>query len=187
MAPVPHPNTPALQRTPITAEDRILGPKQALATLLEYGDFECPHCAAARPVLESLVVENLDTLRLVYRHFPITSIHPHAQMAAEAAEASGAQGKFWEMHDLIFTHQDRLEAADLRRYATAIDLNLVRFDREMAVHTHLPAVRDDFRRGLEDGVNGTPTFFVNRLRYDGPRDRGSILAEIVAQVAAARV
>jgi len=176
-----------LQRTPITPDDWVLGPREAPITLLEYGDFECPHCAAARPVLESLVVENLDALQLVFRHFPVTTIHPHALMAAEAAEASGAQGKFWEMHDLIFTHQDRLELVYLRRYAAAVELNMDRFDREMAAHAHLQAVREDFRRGIEDGVNGTPTIFINRLRYDGPRDRESILAAIAAQAATGRV
>jgi protein-disulfide isomerase len=171
-----------VQKTQITAEDWILGRPDAPVTLLEYGDFECPYCAMARPVLESLVMDHHDTIRLVYRHFPITTAHPHAMMAAEAAEAAGAQGKFWKMHDMLFTYQQNLEVEDLRRYAQEIGLDVVRFDRELKAHLHRDEVRLDFRRGIQDGVNGTPTIFINRLRYDGPRDRESILAAIAAQM-----
>ena len=172
-----------VQRTPISEEDWCLGDRHAPVTLLEYGDFECPHCAAARPVLEGLVDETRETIRLVFRHFPVTTVHPFAQTAAEAAEAAGAQGKFWEMHDLLFEHQPRFDIDHLRRLAHAIHLQLGQFDREMNGHVHLPEVKRDFRRGVEDGVNGTPTIFINRLRYDGPREHDAILAAIALQAA----
>ena len=173
-----------IQKTQIMPDDWIRGDVEAPVTILEYGDFECPYCAMARPELESLVAAYPDDIRLVFRHFPISTTHPHAKMAAEAAESAGAQGKFWEMHDMLFTHQDRLEFEDLRRYAHALGLDLRRFDEEMREHVYEPEVRRDVRRGIQDGVNGTPTIFINGLRYDGPRDRRSILAAIKARVPA---
>jgi protein-disulfide isomerase len=171
-----------IQKTEIAEDDWILGSEDVPITLLEYGDFECPYCAMARPVLEGLVAEFPTDIRLIFRHFPISTTHPHARIAAESAEAAGAQGKFWEMHDMLFTHQDRLEFEDLRRYAHAIGLDLRRFDQEMRDHVYEDEVRRDFRRGIRDGVNGTPSIFINGLRYDGPRDRRAILAAIQAQV-----
>ena len=171
-----------VQQTEIAEDDWILGKVEAPVTLLEYGDFECPYCAMARPELESLVAAHTDIIRLVFRHFPITTTHPHSRLAAESAEAAGAQGQFWKMHDMLFTHQDRLEFEDVRRYAHALGLDLRRFDREMMDHVYEAEVRRDFRRGIQDGVNGTPSIFINGLRYDGPRDRRSILAAIESQV-----
>jgi protein-disulfide isomerase len=174
-----------LQRTPIEADDWIRGKRDAPVTLLEYGDFECSHCAAVRPVLEGLVDEAPDGIRLAFRHFPITTTHPHAAMAAEAAEAAGAQGKFWEMHDMLFGQQPELEFEDLRWCAEQVGCDVLRFDDEMAAHAYTQEVRRDFRRGISDGVNGTPTVFINGVRYDGPRDRVSMMAAI-AQIAPGR-
>lgn len=171
-----------IQKTQIAEDDWILGSEDAPVTLLEYGDFECPYCAMARPVLEGLVAEHPADIRLVFRHFPISTTHPHARIAAESAEAAGAQGQFWEMHDMLFTHQDRLEFDDLRSYAHAIGLDMMRFDQEMSARVYEEEVRWDFRRGIQDGVNGTPSIFVNGLCYDGPRDRQTILSAIQAQV-----
>lgn len=173
-----------MQRTTIDGRDWSRGVANAPIILLEYGDMECPYCAAARPVLESLVFENPEALRLVFRHFPVTSIHPHALLAAEAAEAAGAQGSFWEMHDILLSRQQRLELDDLLSYAGELDLDLERYERELRAHSHLPEVRADFRRGIQDGVNGTPTIFINGLRYDGVRDRQSMLSAIVTQTRA---
>jgi protein-disulfide isomerase len=167
-----------IQKTGIESDEWILGRSSAPVTVLEYGDFECPFCAAARPVLEGLAAENADTIRLIYRHFPIRSLHPHAQRAAEAAEAAGAQGKFWEMHDMLFAHQRRLEYDDLLEYATAIGVDTGRFDDELRSHAYLPEVKRDFRRGILDGVNGTPTIFINGVRYDGARTRDALLVAI---------
>jgi protein-disulfide isomerase len=175
----------AIQRTQIEEDDWLLGASDAPITLLEYGDFECPQCAAARPVLESLVDEDPATIRLIFRHFPVTTVHPHAALAAEAAEAAGAQGKFWEMHDMIFSNQPDLEYEDLRWCAESIGLDVLRFDDDMAAHTFRPEIRRDFRRGIQDGVNGTPTLFIDGRRYDGARDRLSMMAAI-ASVAPAR-
>jgi len=173
-----------VQRTSITADDWILGVPAAPVTLLEYGDFECPYCAMARPALEGLVAEYPDTIRLVFRHFPLTTVHPHAFLAAEAAEAAGAQDEFWAMHDVLFTHQQQLAYEHLRWYAEQIGLDVMRFEQEMKAHLYQSEVKQDFRRGVEDGVNGTPTIFINRRRYDGPRDRASMLAAIAALVPA---
>lgn len=171
----------ALQ-TPVSAEDWSTGPTDAPVTIVEYVDFECPHCRAAHELFDAIRGEYPD-FRLVVRHFPITSIHPHAQSAAEAAEAAGAQGRFWEMHDLLFAHQDRLNSADLHSYAQRAGLDVERFDRELADHTYQPRVKQSFRNGIADGVNGTPTIFINDVRYDGPRDYETLLA-ILKQVAA---
>jgi protein-disulfide isomerase len=162
---------------PVTADDWSSGPVDAPVTIVEYVDFECPHCRQAHEVFARVRAE-FPELRLVLRHFPISSLHPHAQSAAEAAEAAGAQGKFWEMQDLIFDHQDRLDLADLRAYAQALDLDLERFDRELAERSYQARVKQSFRNGISDGVNGTPTIFINGVRYDGPRDYETLLAVI---------
>jgi len=173
-----------IQKTPITTEDWIRGKKDAPVTILEYGDFECPYCGMAYPELEAVLEEAPAAVRLIYRHFPITTIHPDALPAAEAAEAAGAQGKFWEMHDMLFTHQEALEYENLLAYADSIGLDTGRFDDEMQRQVYRDQVRQDFRRGIHDGVNGTPTLFFNRIRYDGPRDRASMLEAVSVLVKA---
>jgi len=187
MAPVPQldpqlPDDP-YQRTPISDEDWCLGDPHAPVTLLVYGDLECAQTAAAHPVLVGLVRENPDALRLIYRHYPATDLHPSAQNAAEAAEAAGAQGKFWEMLDLLFEQHPRLDVDHLRRQAHALRLYLAQFDREMNAHIHTTEVRRDLRRGGEDGVTETPAIFINRTRYDGPREREAILAAVATHAA----
>jgi protein-disulfide isomerase len=132
-----------------------------------------------------VVDESPEAIRLIYRHFPVTTIHPLAAIAAEAAEAAGAQGKFWEMHSLLFRNQPLFTPDNLRRLAKSIGLETTRFDKEMESHVHLPAVREDFKNGVQDGVNGTPTIFINRVRYDGPREHDAILA-VIAALAGAR-
>lgn len=161
-------------RHEITSDDWSIGPDDAPVTLLEYGDLECPHCGRLHPEVKALLADYPDRLRFIYRHFPITSLHPHAQAAALATEAAGAQGKFWEMEDLIFSHQQDLSGDDLRRYAEQIGLDLERFNRALSEQTYADQVRQDFRNGIDDGVNGTPTLFLNGLRYDGPRDRATL-------------
>ncbi|MBV9788891.1 MAG: thioredoxin domain-containing protein [Chloroflexi bacterium] len=169
-------------QTPIGDEDWSSGPTDAPVQIVEYVDFECPHCREAHEQLDAIRAEFPD-FRLVVRHFPITSIHPHAQPAAEAAEAAGAQGKFWEMHDLLFEHQDRLDPDDLHGYAQQLGLDVERFDRELSERTYESRVKQSFRNGIGDGVNGTPTIFINGVRYDGPRDHETFL-EVLKQVAA---
>jgi protein-disulfide isomerase len=150
--------------------DHIQGPMDAPATLVEYGDFQCPYCGKAYPIVKEVQARMGDRLRFVFRNFPITTSHKYAEDAAEAAEAAAAQGKFWEMHDALFENQPRLADADLRRYADWVGLDLERFDADMAQHTYAERVREDFMGGVRSGVNGTPTFYVNGARHDDAYD-----------------
>jgi formate-nitrite transporter family protein len=154
--------------TPAVGErDHIAGPGDAPVTLVEYGDFECPYCGMAYPIVKELQQRLGRRLRFVFRNFPLAESHPHAEHAAEAAEAAAEQGKFWEMHDTLYEHQRALEDADLVRYAEELRLDADRVARELEPGTETRRVREDFRSGVRSGVNGTPTFFVNGERYDG--------------------
>jgi protein-disulfide isomerase len=119
-------------------------------------------------------------LRFAYRHFPLSTAHPHAQRAAEAAEAAGAQNQFWEMHDVLFENQQALEDEDLAEYATALNLDVAQFISDLVEHVHAPRVREDFMSGVRSGVNGTPTFFINGVRHDGAFDFETLLNAIRA-------
>ncbi|MFW5690993.1 MAG: DsbA family protein [Chloroflexota bacterium] len=163
---------------PVTDEDHIRGAAQAPVTLVEYADFECPHCGRAHPILKTLVSVLGNDLRFVYRHFPLSKGHPHAQQAAEAAEAAGAQGRFWEMHDLLFKNQRALKTGHLEHYARELALDVERFIDELQRDVHAGRVRDDFNSGVRSGVNGTPSFFINGKRYDGAYDYDSLLEAI---------
>ncbi|HXN14314.1 MAG TPA: thioredoxin domain-containing protein [Candidatus Acidoferrales bacterium] len=165
-------------KPPVGANDHIEGPAKAPVTLLEYGDYECPYCGEAYPIVKALQERLGDQVRLVFRNFPLAEAHPHAEHAAEAAEAAAAQGKFWEMHDLLYENQDALEDQDLVQYAEALKLDVPRFVKEMKAGAHLERVRADFSSGVRSGVNGTPTFFINGARHDGPFDLRSLLAAI---------
>jgi protein-disulfide isomerase len=150
------------------AEDRdhIQGPADAAVTLVQYGDYECPYRGEAYPIIKEVQARLGDSLRFVFRNFPITTSHPHAERAAEAAEAAAAQGKFWEMHDLLYENQRRLRDEDLHTYAERLGLDVELFDKEMADHAHAERVREDFMSGVRSGVNGTPTFYINGVRHD---------------------
>jgi protein-disulfide isomerase len=152
---------------PVSAQDHTAGPDDAPVTLVEYGDFECPYCGMAHPIVQAAQRELGSQLRFVFRHFPLAEAHPHARLAAQAAEAAGAQGRFWEMHDTLFEHQDALDVEDLVGYAESLGLDSAQFARDLESGTYAKKVRDDFRSGVRSGVNGTPTFFVNGTRYDG--------------------
>jgi len=155
---------------PVAETDHVSGPDDAPVTLVEYGDFECPACGAAYPIVELVRRQMGARLRFVFRHFPLTQMHPHALHAAEAAEAAGAQGKFWQMHAMLFEHQDALEDPDLVGYAKALHLDVKRFTTELSSEMHLPRIRKDTQSGIRSGVNGTPTFFINGVRFDGAWD-----------------
>ena len=155
--------------------EAILDGRYALA---EYADFECPFCGQAYPIVEELLAQYPEQVRHVFRHFPLAQAHPHAQAAAEAAEAAGAQGKFWEMHDTLFENQDALDGESLLAYARELDLDLGRFQRELVMRVHAPRVREDFLSGVRSGVNGTPTFFINGRRHDGAWDVQSLAAAV---------
>lgn len=152
---------------PIAGRDHIQGPIKAPFALVEYGDYECPYCGEAYPIVKAVQRRLGDRLCFAFRNFPLANSHPHAEHAAEAAEAAGAQGKFWEMHDLLFENQDSLDDEALARYAQAAGLDASRLIAEVGAGAHMARIREDFKSGARAGVNGTPTFFVNGVRYDG--------------------
>ena len=163
-------NEVARLSSPVTARDHAQGAPDAAVTLVEYGDYECPHCGRAYPIVKEIQKRLGSRLRFVFRNFPLKEIHPHAEHAAEAAEAAAAQGKFWEMHDTIFEHQLALDDRHLLEYAAELALDEARVQRELASHMHAARVREDFLSGIRSGVNGTPTFFINGIRHDDAWD-----------------
>jgi protein-disulfide isomerase len=165
---------------PVGQRDHRRGPENAPVTLVEYGDYECPHCGRAYPIVKEIERRLGDQLRFVFRNFPLTQSHPHAEHAAEAAEAAAGQGKFWEMHDSLFEHQQALDDANLVHYAVALHLDQETFVREMTEHVHANRVHEDFLSGVRSGVNGTPTFFINGVRHDDSYDLETLLAAIEA-------
>lgn len=163
---------------PVSDDDHHQGPANAPVTLVEYGDYECPDCGAAHPIVQAIQREMGDRLRFVFRNFPLTQIHPHAQGAAEAAEAAGAQEAFWAYHDRLFEHQDDLSAHALLGHARDLHLSLDRFERALEEHDFAERVRADFMSGVRSGVNGTPTFFINGLRHDDSYEYEVLLAAV---------
>jgi protein-disulfide isomerase len=158
--------------------DHIQGAAEAAVTLLEYGDYECPYCGAAYPIIKEVQERMGERLRFVFRNFPISTSHPHAEQAAEAAEAAATQGRFWQMHDLLYENQQRLGDEDLRSYAEQLGLEVEPFDRELTEHVHAPRVHEDFMSGVRSGVNGTPTFYINGARYDDSYDLETLLVAL---------
>lgn len=160
--------------------DHLQGPTDAPVTLLEYGDYQCPACGAAHPLVKALQERLGGQLCFAFRNFPLTNIHPYAEHAAEVAEAAGVQGSFWEMHDLLFENQEALDDEALLEYARTLGLDDTRLAREIREGDHAPRVREDFRHGVRAGVNGTPTFFINGERYDGATGLEPLLAALAA-------
>jgi len=169
-----------LDRPVDTARDHILGEIDAPLTLVEYGDFECPFCGKATGVVRELMDRFGDELRYVFRHLPLTDVHPHAEPSARAAEAAGAQGRFWEMHDLLFVHQEELTFEDLVGYAGELGLDVEDFVRDMEEDRHAERVREDVVSAEASGARGTPTFFVGEDRHVGPYDTETLAAELEA-------
>jgi protein-disulfide isomerase len=164
---------------PVSEErDHIQGPAHAALTLVEYGDYECPYCGAAYPIIKEVQARMGDRLRFVFRNFPITTSHPHAEQAAEAAEAAAIRDRFWEMHDLLYENQKRLRDEDLLGYAEKLGLDVVAFERELAEHVHTARVREDFMSGVRSGVNGTPTFYINGVRHDDSYDVETLISAL---------
>ena len=158
--------------------DHIQGASDAPLTLVEYGDYQCPYCGRAYPIVKEVQERLGERLRFVFRNFPLATIHPHAEHAAEASEAASAQDRFWEMHDHLFEHQTRLRDEDLHGYAEALGLDVGRFDRELAEHVYAEQVHADFMGGVRSGVNGTPTFYVNGERHDDSYDADALIAAL---------
>ncbi|MFN2187509.1 MAG: Na+/H+ antiporter NhaA, partial [Candidatus Promineifilaceae bacterium] len=169
----------------VNENDHIQGPDNAPVTLVEYGDYECPHCRQVYTNIRELQERMGKRLRYVYRHLPVSKIHAQATLAAEAAEAAGAQGKFWEMHDMLSGHEE-LDRSRVVDYAKELDLDMEQFLHDIDEHVYVEKVREDFEGGIRSGVNGTPTFFVNGERYDGAWDLESLI-EVVQQPLGVRV
>ncbi|MGH2554643.1 MAG: Na+/H+ antiporter NhaA [Actinomycetota bacterium] len=165
--------------------DHVRGPQDARVTLVEYGDFECPHCGEAEPVIRELLAEFGNELRFVFRHVPLADVHEHAQLAAEAAEAAHAQGRFWDMHDLLFAHQDALDPDNLYRYAAELGLDVERFSDELRTRKHAPRVARDVESADQSGVAGTPTFFINGRRHHGAYDLDTLTGSVEREARAA--
>lgn len=163
---------------PVTNGDHVRGPVAAPVTIVEYGDYECPYCAAAEPVLSAVLSAQPGRVRLVFRNFPLPDVHPYALTAALAAEAAAALGAFWEMHDLLFKRQDRLRDIDLAGYAETLGIPATAVVGD-AAQPYGDKVEADFQSGVDSGVRGTPTLFVNGRRYTGPVDLRSLTASVV--------
>ena len=161
---------------PVSARDHAQGPATAAVTLVEYGDYECPHCAIASPIVKAVQKRLANRLRFVFRNFPLRAMHPNSENAAEAAESAAVEHRFWEMHDMLFENQDALDPEHLVAYAVAIGCDSKRVAVELVTHEHATRVQEDFLGGIRSGVNGTPAFFMNGVRYDGPRDVEAMVA-----------
>ncbi len=162
----------------IPERDHIRGPPSAPATLVEYGDYECPYCHAAHVVVADLLSRLPGRLCFVFRHFPMTTVHPHAQTAAEGAEAAANQMKFWPMHDALLTFDAAPTMSLLIAAATALRLDLPAFRGEIARHVHVPRIREDFTSAVYSGVNGSPTFYINGVRHDGAWDSATMFSAV---------
>ena len=163
---------------PVADRDHIRGTADAVATLVVYGDYECPYTRKSMKVVGQLQQELGEDLRFVFRNFPLTEIHPHALRAAEAAEAADAQGRYWEMHDYLFAHQHSLEESDLLQYASDLGLDTARLARDLATHAHLGRINKDVESGLLSGVQGTPTLFINGVLHNASWEYDTLAAAL---------
>jgi protein-disulfide isomerase len=165
----------------VTPADHAIGPENARVTLVEYGDYECPDCLNAVPIVRQVIEQFDGQLRVVFRHFPLNSIHPHASAAARAAEAAHVQGRFWEMHEALFKNQKRLAGVDLTHLAINLGLEIYRFQSDMGSEAVIRRVASHIASGTRSGVTGTPTFFINGHRYRGADEFASIARSIEGQ------
>jgi protein-disulfide isomerase len=172
-------------KIPVTSEDHVQGDASALITLVEYGDYECPHCGHAHPIVKRVQKHFGGKLRFVFRNFPLNEIHPNAESAAEAAEFAGASGHFWEMHDAIFENQENFGLPLLFELAGRLGLSETDLSNALTNQEYTPRVREDFLGGVRSGVNGTPTFFINGQRHDGRFEFEDLVAGIETQSAKA--
>jgi protein-disulfide isomerase len=164
---------------PVGDRDHSEGPSGASMVLVEYGDYQCPYCGAAYPIVKKIQKHFGTKLRFVFRNFPITNAHPYAQWAAETAESAAAQGKFWEMHDYLYENQGQLgNEAFFAAYEKKLKLDVAKLGSDVAKRAYAPRVQEDFMSGVRSGVNGTPTFFVNGVRYDGYPEFGPLVAAL---------
>jgi protein-disulfide isomerase len=174
----------ALLRVPVTSRDHMQGGADPLVTLVEYGDYQCPHCAAAQPIVKQIQNRIGDRLLLVFRHFPLVEVHPLAGPAAEAAEFAGSRERFWPMHEMIFANQHQLSIPLLIALASSLKLSVVDLRDALAYRLYASKVQADFIGGVRSGVNGTPTFFINGVRHDHPLG-AAVLSDAIDQALAA--
>ena len=168
-------------KPPVGADDHVQGPAgEGVVELVEFGDFQCPHCVRAAAVVNQLRADRGDRLRFAFRHFPLSRLHPLARAAAAASEAAADQGAFWPMHDLLFARAPALAEPDLLAYAAELGLDAGRVAAELAGNVHGPRVQRDVGSGARSGVNGTPTFFINGRRYTGAYDHEALAAALEA-------
>jgi protein-disulfide isomerase len=172
-------------RVPVTQHDHVRGPANAPVTLVEYGDYECPHCGAAHPNVLQVLEHFGNRLKFVFRHFPLTQVHPNSEPAAEVAEYAAAHGKFWKMHDGLYENQESLGLPMFFALADALDLPEEGLRDALANGRFAPKIRADFLGGVRSGVNGTPAFFINGLRHDGTYAFEDLAAAIAVQLGAA--
>lgn len=163
---------------PLVADDHLRGLPTAPVILVEYGDFQCPYCRAAHPIVQELLQLRPHTVLFAFRHFPLTNVHPYAELAGEYAESAGAQDLFWAMHDWLFDNQEQITPVGLRVGAESIGLRVDTVDREIGAGVWADRVRRDFVSGIRSGVNGTPTFYVNGVRHDLSYDLPTLLAAV---------
>jgi protein-disulfide isomerase len=169
---------------PVSERDHVVGPADARVTLVEYGDFECPHCGAMHPVIQAARKAFGGNLRFAFRHFPLRSSHPHSLAAAKAAEAAGEQGRFWEMHDRLYQRQTELTDADLERHARELGLDVERFRRSLGERAHEERIREDLASAARSGARATPSLFINGELYEGPLERDEIFAALASAAVA---
>ena len=170
-------------KNPVSNDDHIEGAQNAAVTLVEYGDYQCPYCGQAYPIIKRLQKHYGSKLRFVFRNFPLTEIHPLAEPAAQTAEYAAAEGQFWEMHDLIFENQSNLSIELLLQLADFLNLSSAELKEALKNHTFDAKIQKDFMSGIKSGVNGTPTLYINGVRYSGPvefQDLVSAIDEIIA-------
>jgi protein-disulfide isomerase len=163
---------------PITERDHVLGELDARVALLEYGDYECPFCGRAYPILKEVLRRAGSAVCFVFRNFPLSEVHPHALIAAQAAEAAAAEGMFWPMHDALYENQHALELDDILGYAAVLSLDVERMRAEIEGGVYRERVRQDFRSGVRSGVNGTPAFYIDGYRFDGAWDAETLTAAL---------
>jgi len=166
-------------RAPVGKQDHIFGKPAAEITLVEYGDYECPHCGHAYPLIKKLIKEFSNDLLFVFRNFPLQESHPNAMIAAQAAEAAGLQNKYWEMHDLLYEHQDELDENNLIYFAETLNLDMKQFQNDLHSQDIISKIESDFESGIRSGVNATPTFFINDQRLDSYDESYKSLADAV--------
>jgi formate-nitrite transporter family protein len=179
-------NDSATLKPPVSARDHAEGCDDAPLTLVQYGDYECPYCGEAHPVIKRLQTALGKKLRFAFRNFPLTQAHPYAMMAAEAAEAVALQGRFWEMHDFILEHQESIEPDVLPAWAKKLGLDMKQFATAIREGGVVKRIEEDHASGIESGVTGTPSFFINGTQYDGEADYDSLHAALLDEEALVR-